>query len=122
MKKLLVVLFVILASVSVASADTIYLRGGTSLRGTVLGFINGRFAVQLTADATLPANPNNRSQSSAPRTVSAGEVIFCDRATSIVPSSTDVRLTTLGIKRARLTSRSVRTGSTAESISSAANA
>jgi hypothetical protein len=76
MKKLVLVLLIILASVSLASADTIYLRGGTSLRGTVLGFINGRFAVQLTADATLPANPNNRSQSSAPRTVSAGEVIF----------------------------------------------
>lgn len=76
MKKLLLVLFITLASVSLASADTIYLRGGTTLRGNVLGFINGRFAVQLTASATLPANPNNRSQSSTPRTVSAGEVIF----------------------------------------------
>jgi hypothetical protein len=78
MKKLVLVLFVTLACVSLASADTIYLRGGTTLRGTVLGFINGRFAVQLTADATLPANPNNRSQSqsSTPRTVSAGEVVF----------------------------------------------
>jgi len=78
MKKLLLILFITLASASLASADTIYLRGGTTLRGTVLGFINGRFAVQLTANATLPANPNNRSQSqsSTPRTVSAGEVIF----------------------------------------------
>jgi hypothetical protein len=76
MKKLLLVLFITLASVSLASADTIYLRGGTTLRGNVLGFINGRFAVQLTASATLPANPNNRSQSSTPRTASAGEVIF----------------------------------------------
>jgi hypothetical protein len=76
MKKLLLVLFITLASASLASADTIYLRGGTTLRGNVLGFINGRFAVQLTANATLPANPNNRSQSTAPRTVSAGEVIF----------------------------------------------
>lgn len=76
MKKLVLALFITLASFSLAAADTIYLRGGTTLRGTVLGFINGRFAVQLTAAATLPANPNNRSQSSAPRTVSAGEVIF----------------------------------------------
>ena len=76
MKKLVLVLLITLASVSLASADTIYLRGGTTLRGTVLGFINGRFAVQVTADATLPVNPNNRSQSSAPRTVSAGQVIF----------------------------------------------
>lgn len=76
MKKLVLVLFITLASVSIVSADTIYLRGGTTLRGNVLGFINGRFAVQMTAPATLPANPNNRTQSSTPRTVSAGEVIF----------------------------------------------
>lgn len=77
MKKLVLVLFITLASVSIASADTIYLRGGTTLRGTVLGFINGRFAVQLTSYAILPVNPtNNRTQSSTTRTVSAGEVIF----------------------------------------------
>ncbi len=76
MKKLVLALFITLASFSIAAADTIYLRGGTTLRGTVLGFINGRFAVQLNAAATLPANPNNRSQASTPRTVSAGEVIF----------------------------------------------
>jgi hypothetical protein len=79
MKKLILVLFITLASVSIAPADTIYLRGGTTLRGTVLGFINGRFAVQLTSSATLPVNPsNNRNQPSgtATRTVSAGEVIF----------------------------------------------
>jgi hypothetical protein len=77
-------LFITLASVSIVSADTIYLRGGTTLRGTVLGFINGRFAVQLTSNATLPVNPaNNRNQSTYPsnttgttRTVRAGEVIF----------------------------------------------
>jgi hypothetical protein len=84
MKKLILLLFITLASVSIASADTIYLRGGTTLRGTVLGFINGRFAVQLTSNATLPVNPaNNRNQSTNPstttattRTVIAGEVIF----------------------------------------------
>ena len=80
MKKLVLVLLIILASLSIASADTIYLRGGTTLRGTVLGFINGRFAVQLTAGATLPVRPvNNNTQpstTSATRTVSAGEVIF----------------------------------------------
>jgi hypothetical protein len=77
MKKLVLVFLITLASVSIASADTIYLRGGTTLRGTVLGFINGRFAIQLTSSATLPVNPtNNRTQSSTTRTVSAGEVIF----------------------------------------------
>lgn len=84
MKKLVLVLLMILGSVSFAAADTIYLRGGTTLRGNVLGFINGRFAVQLTAGATLPVSPgNNRNQSTdqgnttgTTRTVSAGEVIF----------------------------------------------
>lgn len=86
MKKLVLALLITLAFVSIASADTIYLRGGTTLRGTVLGFVNGRFAVQLTSSATLPvtpANNRNQNQSTYPsnttgttRTVSAGEVIF----------------------------------------------
>jgi hypothetical protein len=84
MKKLILALLITLAAVSVAAADTIYLRGGTTLRGTVLGFINGRFAIQLTSSATLPVRPtDNRNQSTYPqstatttRTVSAGEVIF----------------------------------------------
>ncbi len=79
MKKVILLLLITLASVSIAAADTIYLRGGTTLRGTVLGFINGRFAIQLTSNATLPVNPtSNRNQTSASttRTVSAGEVIF----------------------------------------------
>src|SRR5437762_930554 len=84
MKKLLLVLFIILGSVSIAAADTIYLRGGTTLRGNVLGFTNGRFAIQLTSNATLTINPSNdRNQSNFPsnttattRNVTAGEVIF----------------------------------------------
>lgn len=81
MKKLVLLLFITLASVSVAAADTIYLRGGTTLRGNVLGFINGRFAVQLTSSANLPISPaNNRNQegntTGTTRTVNAGEVIF----------------------------------------------
>jgi hypothetical protein len=81
MKKIIFALLITLATISVAAADTIYLRGGTTLRGTVLGYINGRFAIQLTAGATLPApsNNTNRNQTGATattRTVSAGEVVF----------------------------------------------
>lgn len=80
MKKIVFALLITLAVVSVAAADTIYLRSGTAVRGTVLGFINGRFAVRLTASATLPvSSANNRSQTGAgasTRMVSAGEVIF----------------------------------------------
>jgi len=79
MKKLVLVLFIVLGSVSLAAADTIYLRGGTTLRGNVLGFINGRFAIQLTSSATLPVGSGNSRTSTtagATRTASAGEVIF----------------------------------------------
>lgn len=76
MKRLVLVLLIVLGSVSIAAADTIYLRGGTTLRGNVLGFINGRFAIQLTSDATLPANPNSRTQANVTRTVRAGGVVF----------------------------------------------
>jgi len=79
MKKLVLVLLLIMGSVSIAAADTIYLRGGTTLRGNVLGFINGRFAIQLTSSATLPGNPNNRAQgntATTARTANAGEVVF----------------------------------------------
>lgn len=80
MKKIIFALLITLAAISVAAADTIYLRGGTTLRGTVLGFINGRFAIQLTAGATVPVRSNdNRNQtgsSTTTRTASAGEVVF----------------------------------------------
>lgn len=78
MKKTILTLLFVLLTASVAAADTIYLRNGTAVRGTVLGYINGRFAVRLTATATLPANPANRNQTgeSAARTVREGEVIF----------------------------------------------
>jgi hypothetical protein len=82
MKKLVLFLIIILGSVSLAAADTIYLRGGTTLRGNVLGYINGRFAVQLTSPGTIPVNPN-RTQTNNPgnstattRNVSVGEVVF----------------------------------------------
>jgi len=79
MKKLILVLLIVLGSVSIVAADTIYLRGGATLRGNVLGFINGRFAVQLTSNATLPVTASNNRTSNTTgttRTVSAGEVIF----------------------------------------------
>lgn len=77
MKKLIFALVIMLATLSVAAADTITLRGGTTLRGTVLGFINGRFAIQLTAGATVPIRSNdNRNQSTSTRTATAGEVLF----------------------------------------------
>lgn len=86
MKKFILSLLIILAAVTMAAADNIYLRGGTMIRGNVLGFINGRFAIQLTAPATVPVRTDNRTStgstttqptySQTTRTVREGEVIF----------------------------------------------
>ena len=83
MKKIVFALLITLAAVSIAAADTIYLRSGTTLRGNVLGFINGRFAIQLTAPATIAVRTDNRASNSTQptssqttRTVRQGEVIF----------------------------------------------
>ena len=77
MKKIILALFILLAAVSVAAADTIYLRSGTAVRGTVLGYLGGRFAIRLTASATLPVSSRNQTGSAATtRVVNAGEVIF----------------------------------------------
>ena len=86
MKKLVLAALILLSSISLAAADTIYLRGGTTLRGNVLGFINGRFAIQLTSAGTVPVyQSNNRNPSNFPsnststqttRNVNAGDVIF----------------------------------------------
>ncbi len=80
MKKILLALLITVTTVTATAADTVYLRGGTTLRGTVLGFVNGRFAFQLNQNATLPvrstANRNETGVSQTSRTVMAGQVIF----------------------------------------------
>ena len=55
MKKLSFSFLTILLLTSVAVADTLYLRDGRSLRGTLLGFINGRFAFKVSATQTGPS-------------------------------------------------------------------
>jgi hypothetical protein len=47
MKKFLLALLIVIATATFAAADTIYLRDGRSIRGTLLGFINGRFVVRV---------------------------------------------------------------------------
>ena len=74
MKKILLALIITLAAVTAAAADTVYLRGGTTLRGTLLGFVNGRFAFQLNQTATLPVRTADRGTTT--RTARVGEVVF----------------------------------------------
>jgi hypothetical protein len=47
MKKFLLASLFIIATAGLAFADTIYLRDGRTIQGTLLGFINGRFVVRV---------------------------------------------------------------------------
>lgn len=55
MKKVFFVLMILLLTAGLAAADTIYLRDGRTVRGTLIGFINGRFAVRVSTRTTNPA-------------------------------------------------------------------
>ena len=47
MRKLILALIFVIAMASFAFADTIVLRDGRTIRGTLLGFVNGRFVVRV---------------------------------------------------------------------------
>ncbi len=47
MRKIILALIIVIAAASFAVADTVYLRDGRTVRGTLLGFINGRFVVRV---------------------------------------------------------------------------
>lgn len=55
MKKLSFAFLTMLLLASVAVADTLYLRDGRSLRGTLLGFTNGRFVFKVSPTQTGPS-------------------------------------------------------------------
>jgi hypothetical protein len=56
MKKTILALSIVLFAASFVAADTIYLRDGRTVRGTLLGFISGRFVVRV--DPRYSTNPN----------------------------------------------------------------
>jgi hypothetical protein len=70
MKKILLAFFILIAAASFAFADTIYLRDGRTIRGTLLGFINGKFVVRLeprystttNADANIDRNRRDEGE------------------------------------------------------------
>jgi hypothetical protein len=47
MRKIILALVIILFTTSLVAADTIFLRDGRQVRGTLLGFISGRFVVRV---------------------------------------------------------------------------
>lgn len=47
MRRTLLALVIIVGAATFAAADTIYLRDGRTIQGTLLGFVNGRFVVRV---------------------------------------------------------------------------
>lgn len=47
MKRILLAFLIVISAATFAFADTIYLRDGRQIRGTLLGFLNGRFVVRV---------------------------------------------------------------------------
>src|SRR5215831_3346491 len=60
MKRIILALAIVFATVSIAAADTFYLRDGRTVHGTLLGFVNGRFVVRVDRNATT--NPDAGAQ------------------------------------------------------------
>jgi hypothetical protein len=56
MKKILLAFLIVISAVSFAFADTIYLRDGRQIRGTLLGFVNGRFVVRVEGQSQNTTN------------------------------------------------------------------
>jgi hypothetical protein len=78
MRKILLALLILLLVATVAAADTLYLRDGRTVRGTVLGFVSGRFAVRLTAAVSPPTTMQTGAQSAATSRIAGeiGDIVF----------------------------------------------
>jgi hypothetical protein len=79
MRKIILALLITIMAATLAAADTLYLRDGRTVRGTVLGVISGRFAVRLTAavDAQTSAQTGAQGGNSAARISGAiGDIIY----------------------------------------------
>src|SRR6266550_1960348 len=59
MRKIILALTIVLFAASFAVADTIYLRDGRTIRGTLLGFVNGRFVVRVSSRLGPTSIPSN---------------------------------------------------------------
>jgi hypothetical protein len=78
MRKIILALLITFMAATFAAADTVYLRDGRTVRGTVLGFVNGRFAVRLTAAVTPPTTMQTSTQSANAARIEGGigDIIF----------------------------------------------
>src|SRR6266699_5370820 len=74
MRKIILALTILLVAASLAAADTIYLRDGRTVRGTLLGFINGRFVVRVSGQSLPNTGPGARESGISTR--SEGEIQY----------------------------------------------
>lgn len=74
MRKIILALTILLLTASFAAADTLYLRDGRTIRGTLLGFINGRFVVRV--ERRYSTNPSVRNPEGPNRTDDQGEIQY----------------------------------------------
>src|SRR4051812_45005008 len=65
MRKIILAFLIAIMAATYAVADTIYLRDGRAVRGTVLGFVQGRFAIKLTAAINAQSSTQTGTQTSA---------------------------------------------------------
>ena len=65
MRKIILALTVVLLAASFAAADTIYLKDGRTIRGTLLGFTDGRFVVRV--EPRYSTLPNSTTDSNVAR-------------------------------------------------------
>src|ERR1044071_9887260 len=60
MKRILLAFLIVISAASFTLADTIFLRDGRQIRGTLLGFINGRFVVRVDGQSQNTTNMGAR--------------------------------------------------------------
>ena len=78
MRKIILALLITIMAAAFVAADTVYLRDGRTVRGTVLGFTSGRFAVRLTAAVGPPTTMQTAEQSRATSRIAGeiGDIVF----------------------------------------------
>ncbi|HZI46894.1 MAG TPA: hypothetical protein VFD75_03805 [Pyrinomonadaceae bacterium] len=75
MKRILLAVLFVIAAGSLAFADTIYLRDGRAVHGTLLGFVNGRFVMRVDVRFSNTA-PQTTDSNIARNRTSEGEIQY----------------------------------------------
>jgi hypothetical protein len=100
MRKIILALTIVLLAASFAAADTIYLKDGRTIRGTVLGFTNGRFVVRV--DLRYTTQPATTDSNIARSRTNEGEIQY------FRPNEVDhIEIDGRSLDEARLETRSV---------------